>query len=144
MQPLDGAVPSPNIWHHPETYELENRSVDPDRHIEAAMADVLGDAGWAGRDVLDLGCGTGFHLPRWAREARQVYGVEPHPALAAVVGFDDSIAAQVCTPALTSVRQPLEEVAVEVVRYLGDLLAHRPIPEPGRVLTPTLVVRATS
>ena len=40
--------------------------------------------------------------------------------------------------------QPLEEVAVEVVRYLGDLLAHRPIPEPGRVLTPTLVVRATS
>jgi LacI family transcriptional regulator len=63
---------------------------------------------------------------------------------AAVVGFDDSIAAQVCTPALTSVRQPLEEVAVEVVRYLGELLAHRPIPELGRVLTPTLSVRATS
>jgi DNA-binding LacI/PurR family transcriptional regulator len=62
----------------------------------------------------------------------------------AVVGFDDSIAAQVCTPGLTSVRQPLEEVAVEVVRYLGELLAHRPIPELGRVLTPTLVVRASS
>jgi DNA-binding LacI/PurR family transcriptional regulator len=61
-----------------------------------------------------------------------------------VVGFDDSIAAQVCSPALTSVRQPLEQVAVEVVRYLGDLLAHRPIPEPGRVLVPTLSVRATS
>ena len=56
----------------------------------------------------------------------------------AVVGFDDSIAAQVCTPALTSVRQPLEQVAVEVVRYLGELLAHRPIPELGCVLTPTL------
>jgi DNA-binding LacI/PurR family transcriptional regulator len=62
----------------------------------------------------------------------------------AVVGFDDSIAAQVCTPGLTSVRQPLEQVAVEVVRYLGDLLAHRPIPEPGRVLTPTLSVRESS
>jgi DNA-binding LacI/PurR family transcriptional regulator len=62
----------------------------------------------------------------------------------AVVGFDDSIAAQVCTPGLTSVRQPLEEVGVEVVRYLGELLAHRPIPELGRVLTPSLVVRATS
>ena len=62
----------------------------------------------------------------------------------AVVGFDDSIAAQVCTPALTSVRQPLEQVAVEVVRRLGDLLAHRPIDEPGCVLTPTLSVRASS
>jgi DNA-binding LacI/PurR family transcriptional regulator len=62
----------------------------------------------------------------------------------AVVGFDDSIAAQVCTPALTSVRQPLEEVAVGVVGYLGELLAHRPIPQPGRVLTPTLSVRDTS
>ena len=62
----------------------------------------------------------------------------------AVVGFDDSLAAQVCTPGLTSVRQPLEQVAVEVVRYLGELLAHRPIPEPGRVLVPTLSVRATS
>ncbi len=63
---------------------------------------------------------------------------------AAVVGFDDSIAAQVCTPGLTSVRQPLEQVAVEVVRYLGELLAHRPIPEPGCVLTPSLVVRRSS
>jgi DNA-binding LacI/PurR family transcriptional regulator len=62
----------------------------------------------------------------------------------AVVGFDDSLAAQVGTPALTSVRQPLEQVAVEVVRYLDELLAHRPIPEPGRVLVPTLNVRATS
>jgi DNA-binding LacI/PurR family transcriptional regulator len=62
----------------------------------------------------------------------------------AVVGFDDSIAAQVCTPGLTSVRQPLEEVAVEVVRLLGELLAHRPIPRPGCVLVPTLSVRGTT
>jgi len=62
----------------------------------------------------------------------------------AVVGFDDSIAAQVTTPALSSVRQPLEEVAVELVRQLGELLAHRPIPGHGTMLTPTLSVRATS
>ncbi len=61
-----------------------------------------------------------------------------------VVGFDDSIAAQVCTPALSSVRQPLEQVAVEVVGYLGALLAHRPIPERGKVLAPTLSIRSTS
>ena len=77
----EGAVPSPNIWHHPDTYEIENRAVDPEQHIEAAMRSVLD---WAGRDVLDLGCGTGFHLPRWARSARSVVGVEPHPDLAAV------------------------------------------------------------
>ena len=62
----------------------------------------------------------------------------------AVVGFDDSLAAQVSTPSLTSVRQPLEEVAVEVVRCLGDLLAHRPVPATGRVLAPTLSVRDSS
>lgn len=62
----------------------------------------------------------------------------------AVAGFDDSIAAQVCTPGLTSVRQPLEQVAVEVVRLLGELLAHRPIPETGCVLAPTLIVRETT
>ena len=35
---LPGAVPSPNIWHHTATYEIENRAVDPDGRIEAAMA----------------------------------------------------------------------------------------------------------
>jgi DNA-binding LacI/PurR family transcriptional regulator len=62
----------------------------------------------------------------------------------ALVGFDDSIAAQVATPALTSVRQPLEEVAVELVRLLGELLAHRPIVGPGTLLAPTLSVRDTT
>jgi SAM-dependent methyltransferase len=82
--PLTGTVPSPNIWQHPETYELENRAFDRSGRVEAAMRDVLGDGGWTGLDVLDLGCGTGFHLPRFAVSARRVYGVEPHPGLAAV------------------------------------------------------------
>ncbi len=38
-------------------------------------------ADWAGRVVLDLGCGSGFHLPRFAATAARVYGVEPHPGL---------------------------------------------------------------
>jgi DNA-binding LacI/PurR family transcriptional regulator len=62
----------------------------------------------------------------------------------AVVGFDDSIAAQVSTPRLTSVRQPLEQVAGEIVRFLGELLGHQPIPEPGCILIPTLSVGETS
>ena len=42
----------------------------------------LGD--WTGRDVLDIGCGTGFHLPAFAAAARQVTGVEPHHQLRAL------------------------------------------------------------
>jgi SAM-dependent methyltransferase len=75
------ARPSPNIWQHPATYEVENAAVDPDGVLEAAMASL---ASWAGRTVLDIGCGTGFHLPRFAATAGRVIGVEPHPSLAAL------------------------------------------------------------
>lgn len=34
--------------------------------------------------MLDVGCGTGFHLPAFASSARTVTGVEPHPSLAAL------------------------------------------------------------
>lgn len=62
----------------------------------------------------------------------------------AVVGFDDSQVAQVYPVGLTSVRQPLEDVAVEIVRALQSLLSHQPAPEDGVLLTPTLVVRESS
>ncbi len=75
---MSAAIPSPNIWEHPDVYELENSGVDPDGAIWAAMRGV---ADWAGRRVLDLGCGSGYHLPFLAREAAQVVGVEPHPPL---------------------------------------------------------------
>ncbi len=41
-------------------------------------------ATWTGRTFLDLGCGTGFHLPQWAADAATVIGVEPHPDLVAI------------------------------------------------------------
>ena len=62
----------------------------------------------------------------------------------AVVGFDDSQVAQLVPPGLTSVRQPLEEVAVEIVKALEGLLGHPPHVGPGVLLTPTLAVRGTS
>jgi DNA-binding LacI/PurR family transcriptional regulator len=70
-------------------------------------------------------------------------GLQPG-ADVAVVGFDDSIAAQVSSPGLTSVRQPLEQVAVEIVRLLGDRLAHRPVARLGCILTPSLSVREST
>jgi SAM-dependent methyltransferase len=74
-------IPSPNIWETPDVYEVENRGVDRDHVIEDAMRSVLD---WAGLDVVDIGCGTGFHLPQFASTARSVMGVEPHPPLAAL------------------------------------------------------------
>ena len=76
-----GAVPSPNIWHHPQVYEIENRAVDRTGAITRLMQDL---GPWTGRDLLDIGCGTGFHLPLFAETARSVTGVEPHGDLAAI------------------------------------------------------------
>ena len=114
--PLDGSVPSPNIWHHPETYELENRGTDPDQAIESAMRDILGGQGWSGRDLLDLGCGTGFHLRRWAEDARHVYGVEPHPDLAAVAARRTSRLPNVTVLPGTAQRIPLAAGTVDVMQ----------------------------
>lgn len=62
----------------------------------------------------------------------------------AVVGFDDSQVAQVVQPGLTSVRQPLELAAVEIVKGLEGLLATPASVGPGVMLTPTLAIRSTS
>jgi LacI family transcriptional regulator len=62
----------------------------------------------------------------------------------AVVGFDDSLGAHVSWPGLTSVRQPLEQVAVEIVALLHDLLSLKPVEQLGRMLEPTLVVRRST
>jgi SAM-dependent methyltransferase len=78
-----GVVPSPNIWDFTSVYEIENAAVDPDGVAEAAIAELRD---WAGAHVLDVGCGTGYHLPRFAATAAAVTGVEPHPRLARLAG----------------------------------------------------------
>ena len=70
-----GAIPSPNIWHSPHLYELENRASDPAGVIEETMR---AERSWRGAQMLDIGCGTGYHLPTFAAEAATVVGVEPH------------------------------------------------------------------
>ncbi|WP_230486785.1 LacI family DNA-binding transcriptional regulator [Nocardioides anomalus] len=62
----------------------------------------------------------------------------------AVTGFDDSLVAQTVPPGLTSVRLPLEQVAIEVVHALEGLLGAPPVVGAGVLLEPTLVVRGSS
>jgi LacI family transcriptional regulator len=52
--------------------------------------------------------------------------------------------AQVYPVGLTSVRQPLEDVAVEIVRTLRSLLSHQPVDTRGVLLAPTLAIRESS
>lgn len=107
-----GARPSPNIWNHTATYETENRAVDPDGAIEVAMRSV---ASWDGRVVLDVGCGTGFHLPRFAATAASVVGVEPHGDLVALARRRTRRLPNVSVLGGTAQALPLPDASVDVV-----------------------------
>jgi ubiquinone/menaquinone biosynthesis C-methylase UbiE len=70
--------PSGNAAANPDLYDLENQAIDPDGILLRAMRDM---APWAGRSIVDLGCGTGYWLDVYAGEAAEVIGVEPDPDL---------------------------------------------------------------
>lgn len=106
------ATPSPNIWHHPATYEIENRAADPHGRIEAAMASV---ASWDGGRLLDVGCGSGFHLPRWATSATSVIGVEPHPDLATLARRRTRKLSNVAVSVGTAQALPVADASVDVM-----------------------------
>lgn len=114
---LPGVRRSPNIWDNPDVYERQNAGVDPDGNIETAMARIQD---WTGLHLLDLGCGAGYHLPRWARRAGRVTGVEPHPPL--VAGARRRVAADPATAAVTTVLAgsaeavPLPDASVDVTQ----------------------------
>src|SRR4029079_5020916 len=108
-------IRSPNIWDTPEVYELENLASDRAGVIDRTI-DALHPL--AGVDLLDLGCGTGFHLPRLAARGARVVGVEPHLPLVARAGARLALAAH---PASTAVVAgdadflPMAENSVDVV-----------------------------
>lgn len=63
------------------------------------------------------------------------------PEDVAVVGFDDSTLGALARPALTSVRQPIEEMAAEMVRMLFEALSGEQTRPTSMIFEPTLVVR---
>src|SRR4029077_20747917 len=54
------------------------QALDRGGHVLDAMRAL---APWDGRTLVDLGCGTGFWLPRYAAEAAEVIGIEPDSVL---------------------------------------------------------------
>jgi len=82
------------------------------------MAEV---APWTGRDLLDLGCGSGFHLPRFATAsevqgaARTVTGIEPHPDLVTLARRRTRRLANVTVAQGVAQAVPLPPASVDVV-----------------------------
>ncbi|MFZ2504311.1 MAG: LacI family DNA-binding transcriptional regulator [Nocardioides sp.] len=103
----------------------------------AAVAAELLDHGVTGFVCASDTLGMGVLHTLWHRQLAPGREV-------GVVGFDDSQVAQVVQPGLTSVRQPLEEVAREVVRAVEALIRRDPVEPTGVLLPPTLVVRGSS
>ena len=66
------------------------------------------------------------------------------PQDVAVVGFDDSDAATQARPALTTVRQPVEEMAKALTLTLLDRIGDPDAPITSRVFPPKLIQRASS
>ncbi len=103
---------------------------------EAAMARLLTatpdlDAVFAASDLMAAGA-----MLTLAAAGRRI------PEDVAVVGFDDSSVASVTTPPLTTVRQPLEQVAASMVALLADRIAKRPA--PTSIVFPTEIVHRSS
>ena len=104
----------------------------------AAMNELLDqdpgiDGVFACNDLMALGAIQALHA-----HGRLV------PDDVSVIGFDDSSVASVSRPALTTIRQPIQEMTVEMVRILLESVA-----EPDRrprsvILEPALIVRAST
>lgn len=88
------------------------------------------DGVFAGNDLMATGA---CHVLR--DHGRRV------PEDVAVIGFDDSSAASACRPPLTTVRQPVEDMAAEMTGLLLDRLAAPDRPATSVIFEPVLVVR---
>lgn len=109
MTDLPDFVRAPNQAGDPALYEKENAAIDPDGVLGAA---VWATAPWDDRDVLDLGCGSGYWLPAYTERARSVTGVEPDPTLLPLAGSRDP-AARVLHGSAEHI--PLPDASIDVV-----------------------------
>jgi SAM-dependent methyltransferase len=85
---------------------------DPDGLVRAAMHDL---APWDGRTLVDLGCGTGFRLPRYAETAATVIGVEPDPDLCAAAAARVAALPNVSVLAGSTAHLPMPDESADVV-----------------------------
>lgn len=129
-------VRSSNQAVDPALYDIENSAIDRSGLLWRELNRL---APWQGRALLDLGCGSGFWLPKY-QDAAEVIGVEPDPTLLDLAR-DRPGRAQVLHGSAEHI--PLPDGSVDVVHArFAYFFPHRdfdPAPglvEVGRVLKP--------
>lgn len=136
MRRLDDWRPAPNIGRHPEIYERENEAIARDGRLESALLEI---ADPAGKHLLDIGCGTGFWLPRWST-ARRVTGVEPDPDLLERAQLRMADAPSVDVRHGSAEHLPLDDDSVDIAQarfaYFFGPGAESGLAEVHRVLAP--------
>ncbi len=129
-------VPAPNIRSSPDLYERENEAIARDGRLDAALARL---APYAGRRLLDIGCGTGFWLPRYAETAARVIGVEPDPDLRARA-LCRAMPPHCSVLAGSAEHLPVADASVDIAHarfaYFFGAGAERGLAEVRRVLAP--------
>lgn len=130
-------VRAPNIAGDPATYELENEAIARDGRLDAALHRI---APWDGCRLLDIGCGTGFWLPRYAEVARAVVGVEPDPDLVEAADRRTRSTPDVQVHRGSAEHLPLGDASVDIVHarfaYFFGEGAEAGLAEVARVLVP--------
>lgn len=114
--------------------------------VELTMFSVEGGAAAAAR-LFDAGvtgvlCGSDLMALGAIREAR-TRGLSV-PEAVSVVGYDDSPLIAYTAPSLTTLRQPVRDMATGAVRALLDEIAGQAVPPAEYLFRPELVVRAST
>ncbi|GAA1154500.1 methyltransferase domain-containing protein [Nesterenkonia sandarakina] len=74
---LHDFVPAANQGGDPAVYEIENEAIDPQGTLWEALRRA---ADWRHKVLVDLGCGSGYWLPKYS-ESEKTIGIEPDERL---------------------------------------------------------------
>jgi DNA-binding LacI/PurR family transcriptional regulator len=101
------------------------------RHILKTGIDVSGI--WAQNDLMAIGA-----MSELSRSGKRI------PDEISILGMDDSPIAQYSYPRLTTLRQPIQEMAVKTVEILLDLRDGKKVEEVDVVFPPELIMREST